>query len=64
MRESKKPSSITKLWKYFDRLYPNDKGGNCNPAIKFTFDVHEDALKYEVEYEHTKHGIYLWKKSI
>ena len=41
MRERKIPSSITKLRKYFDRLYPNAKGGNCNPGINIALDGQE-----------------------
>ena len=64
MREIQRPSSITKFWKYFDRLELNVNGRKCNAGIKFAFDVHEEAFEEEVEYEYRQNGIYLWKKSI
>ena len=50
-KESKISSSITKLRKYFEILYPNSKVDNCNPVIKIDLDGQEEALKEEAEYE-------------
>ena len=37
--------------KYIDILYPNAKGGNCNPGINIAFDRQEEAIKEESWYK-------------
>ena len=63
-REIKIPSSKTKLRKYFDILYSNNKGDNCNPGLKIAFDIQKKDSKEEEEYKLRQNGIYLCKRLV
>ena len=58
------PNTITKQRRYFERLFPNGKGGNLNPGIRIAFDSDRETLQEQVRYELGQNNIYLYLKSI
>ena len=53
------PTTIMKIGKYFDHLLPSSKGKNLNLGIRLDFNVDQETMVENVEYEMSHKNIYL-----
>ena len=45
------PKNLTKVRKYFDRIYPNTKGFPINLGVIITFNINCESFKSNVRYK-------------
>ena len=58
------PTIVGGIWRYFDCVYPNGKGGPTYPGVRFAFVLDRDTLQASCEHDLRKSSINMWYNTI